>query len=125
MPLIFYTGCRRWNYSTDIIDLFEAPRELVEQVWLRRLKLIEAAQVDLEASKNHPFSATLSWVMAHIKVPNFIDQFEQQALRDPKVINTPRVKYYFNNIFFLESCHCEQSEAIQKEKYWIASLCSQ
>lgn len=79
-PIVYYSGRSKWNCSTDIKDLINAPRDLVEQVWMQPFRLEQAVDIQPQEIAKHPFSGTLSWVMANIKLRNFIQQLERALL---------------------------------------------
>ena len=99
-PIVFYTGRSKWNYSTDIKDLINAPKELVKQVWMQPFKLEQATDIQSSEMAAYPFSGTLSWIMANIKVRNFIRQLEQELLPYLQKIAQFHDIQFMNDIFW-------------------------
>ncbi|MFY7790431.1 MAG: Rpn family recombination-promoting nuclease/putative transposase [Polynucleobacter sp.] len=65
-PMVIYHGPRRYPYSTDIRDLIDAPRDLVERYCLTPFHLIDLGQISDEAIKSHAWSGVVEFALKHI-----------------------------------------------------------
>jgi recombination-promoting nuclease RpnB len=65
-PIVVYHGKRKYPFSTNIADLVDAPKELVEQYFLKPFQLIDLGQIDDEKLKQHAWSGVMEFVLKHI-----------------------------------------------------------
>lgn len=66
VPIVFYNGRRRWEYSRDIRDIVDAPRELVDRYFLQPFQLVDLTQMEDEELRKHAWSGLSELVMKHI-----------------------------------------------------------
>ncbi len=72
-PCIYYTGNRKYNYSTDLFDLFGRNKELVRNVLLRPYQLIDLSEIPDEKLKERFLRyGVVAQVMKHIHDNNFL-----------------------------------------------------
>lgn len=65
-PLVVYHGQRPYPFSTDINDLIDAPKELVDRYFLKPFQLLDLGQIDDEAMKQHAWSGIMEFALKHI-----------------------------------------------------------
>jgi len=65
-PTVVYHGKRKYPYSTDLADLVDAPKELVDRYFLKPFQLIDLGQIDDETLKQHAWSGVMEFVLKHI-----------------------------------------------------------
>ncbi len=65
-PTVIYHGKRKYPFSTNLADLVDAPKELVERYFLKPFQLIDLGQIDDETLKQHAWSGVMEFVLKHI-----------------------------------------------------------
>lgn len=74
VPFVVYHGKQEWNYSTDIADLVDAPKELIDQHFLKPFHLIDLTRIEDAALKQHIWSGvmelTLKYIFARDMLPH-------------------------------------------------------
>jgi predicted transposase/invertase (TIGR01784 family) len=65
-PMIFYTGYKPYNYSTDIFDLFGEHKNLALDIFLKPYPLINLLQIPEEQYKNFMLYGSLARITRHI-----------------------------------------------------------
>jgi recombination-promoting nuclease RpnB len=66
IPLIVYHGKTPWNYSTDINDLVDGPKHLVERYFLKPFTLIDLNKIEDELLRRHTWSSVMELTLKHI-----------------------------------------------------------
>jgi predicted transposase/invertase (TIGR01784 family) len=64
-PLVVYHG-RPYEFITDIRDLVDAPRELVDRYFLKPFQLLDLSKIDDEVLKQNVWSGIMTFVLKHI-----------------------------------------------------------
>jgi recombination-promoting nuclease RpnB len=65
-PIVIYHGERPYPYSTNINDLVDAPKELVERYFLKPFQLVDLGQIDDEELKQHAWAGVMEFALKHI-----------------------------------------------------------
>jgi predicted transposase/invertase (TIGR01784 family) len=65
-PTVIYHGKRKYPFSTNLADLVNAPKELVEKYFLKPFQLIDLGQIDDETLKQHAWSGVMEFALKHI-----------------------------------------------------------
>ena len=65
-PMVIYNAERPYPFSTDINDMVDAPKELVERYFLKPFKLIDLARIDDQELKNHAWAGAMEFALKHI-----------------------------------------------------------
>ena len=65
-PTVIYHGKRKYPYSTNLADLVDAPKELVDRYFLKPFQLIDLGQIDDEIIKKHAWSGVMEFALKHI-----------------------------------------------------------
>lgn len=65
-PMVIYHGKRQYPYTTNINDLVDAPRELVDRYFLKPFQLIDLGKIDDESIKQHAWSGVMEFALKHI-----------------------------------------------------------
>lgn len=65
-PTVIYHGKRKYPFSTNLADLVDAPKELVERYFLKPFQLIDLGQIDDETLKQHAWSGVMEFCLKHI-----------------------------------------------------------
>lgn len=79
-PMIFYNGKKKYNYSTDIFDLFDEDRDLAQSILLKPYQLIDTNKLSDEELKRFLYSGMLARLMKHIFEEDFLPIFENVAI---------------------------------------------
>jgi predicted transposase/invertase (TIGR01784 family) len=66
LPLVIYHGAPVWRYSTDINDLVDAPRSLVDAYFLKPFILVDLNQIEDNDLKKHVWSGSMLLTLKHI-----------------------------------------------------------
>lgn len=65
-PLVVYHGKRRYPFSTDLRDLVDAPKELVDRFFLKPFQLIDLGSIEDEVLKKHAWSGVMEFALKYI-----------------------------------------------------------
>lgn len=77
-PCIYYTGARKYNYSTNLFDLFGKHKELVRNILLKPYQLIDLTTIpDADLKKGLLRYSILAQLMKHIRNSNFVLVFKE------------------------------------------------
>lgn len=66
LPMVVYHGKDAWNYSTNINDLVDAPRNLVDAYFLKPFNLIDLSQIEDKVLKQNIWSGVMELTLKHI-----------------------------------------------------------
>lgn len=75
LPLVVYHGKGHWLHSTDINDLVEAPKVLVEAYFLKPFVLIDLNTIEDAILKQHAWAGVLELTLKHIFSKNMQHHF--------------------------------------------------
>lgn len=84
-PCIFYTGNRKYNYSTDIFDLFGGNKELARSILLQPYQLIDLSKISDEKLKEFLRYGVMARTMKHIYEKDFL-VFLRDMIGDLKAV---------------------------------------
>ena len=84
-PCIFYTGNRKYNYSTDIFDLFGGNKELARSILLQPYQLIDLTKISDEKLKEFLRYGVMARTMKHIYEKDFL-VFLRDMIGDLKAV---------------------------------------
>ena len=65
-PIVVYHGKRPYPFSTNVHDLIDAPKELIEQYFLQPFQLIDLGQIEDDALKQHTWAGIMEFALKHI-----------------------------------------------------------
>ena len=65
-PIVIYHAERPYPYSTDIKDIVDAPKELVERYFLKPFQLIDLGRVEDEQLKQQSWAGVMEFALKHI-----------------------------------------------------------
>lgn len=65
-PTVVYNGKRKYPFSTNLADLVDAPKELVDHYFLKPFQLIDLGQIDDETLKKHAWAGIMEFALKHI-----------------------------------------------------------
>lgn len=65
-PMVIYHAKTPYRYSTNINDLVDAPKEFVDQYFLKPFQLIDLGEIEDEELKKHAWSGVLEFALKHI-----------------------------------------------------------
>lgn len=66
LPMVVYHGKQPWHYSTNINDLVDAPKELVESYFLKPFTLIDLTKIEDEILKQKAWVGVMELTLKHI-----------------------------------------------------------
>ena len=65
-PMVIYHAERPYPYSTDIRDIVDAPKELVERYFLKPFQLIDLGRIEDEQLKQQSWAGVMEFALKHI-----------------------------------------------------------
>jgi predicted transposase/invertase (TIGR01784 family) len=65
-PLVIYHGKQPYPFSTDINDLVDAPKQLVEKYFLKPFQLLDLGRIDDESIRQNAWSGIMEFALKHI-----------------------------------------------------------
>lgn len=65
-PMVIYHAERPYPFSTDIKDMVNAPKELVDHYFLKPFHLIDLARIDDAELKKHAWAGAMEFALKHI-----------------------------------------------------------
>jgi predicted transposase/invertase (TIGR01784 family) len=71
-PLVVYHGKLPFRHSNNINDLVDAPRELVDNYFLKPFQLLDLGKIDDEVMKKNAWSGIMEFVLKHIYAPDML-----------------------------------------------------
>ena len=78
-PVVVYHGKRRYPFSTDLKDLIDAPKELVDRYFLKPFHLIDLGEIDDETLKKHAWSGVMEFALKHIFSRDILPWFKKMT----------------------------------------------
>jgi predicted transposase/invertase (TIGR01784 family) len=66
LPLVVYHGKQPWHYSTNINDLVDAPKQLVEAYFLKPFTLIDLNKIEDDVLKQSTWAGVMELTLKHI-----------------------------------------------------------
>jgi predicted transposase/invertase (TIGR01784 family) len=75
-PLIFYSGKRPYNHSTNIFDLFGNQKQLAEDILYKPYQLLDLKQIPDDKLKAQLWFGVLGRIMKHIYSKNVLPYFQ-------------------------------------------------
>lgn len=100
-PMIFYSGAKPYNYSTDLLDLFER-RELAAEILWRPYKLIDLSKVTAEQIDQLLWYGALAEVMKYVHKyrKNMLPLLKQMMGKLQKIENFGDLSYIYTTITY-------------------------
>lgn len=65
-PMVIYHAGQPYPFSTDIKDMVNAPKELVDRYFLQPFHLIDLARINDEELKKHAWAGAMEFALKHI-----------------------------------------------------------
>jgi predicted transposase/invertase (TIGR01784 family) len=72
-PIIFYTGKRKYSYSTGFFDLFGDEKESTLKIWSNGFQLVDINAIDDESLLEHPIAGAFEYAMKYDGAKNFLE----------------------------------------------------
>jgi predicted transposase/invertase (TIGR01784 family) len=66
LPMVVYHGNQQWKYSTDINDLIDAPKDLIDSYFLKPFTLLDLNKIDDETIKQNIWAGVMELTLKHI-----------------------------------------------------------
>jgi recombination-promoting nuclease RpnB len=77
LPIVVYHGRQAWNYSNDIHDLVDAPKELIDQYFLKPFTLLDLNKIEDEDLKQYIWSGVMELTLKHIFARDMLPHFKE------------------------------------------------
>ncbi|KTD32715.1 hypothetical protein Lnau_2363 [Legionella nautarum] len=78
-PLVIYHGKRKYPFSTNLSDLIDAPKELVDSYFLKPFQLMDLGQIDDKVLKQHAWSGVMEFALKHIFARDILPYLKEIA----------------------------------------------
>jgi predicted transposase/invertase (TIGR01784 family) len=78
-PMVIYHGDSRYPYSTDVRDIVDAPRDLVDQFFLKPFHLIDLGQIEDSQLKQHAWAGVMEFALKHIFARDIMPYLREMA----------------------------------------------
>jgi hypothetical protein len=79
-PLVFYTGPRKYDASTDFFDLFVESKTLAQEIFLKPFQLIDVNQALDDKSKTQLWSSVMELCLKHTYERDILPIFHQNMI---------------------------------------------
>jgi len=100
-PLIFYSGKRTYNHSTNIFDLFGKQKKLAEDIFYKPYQLIDLQEIPDNKLKEQLWFGILARIMKHIYSKNILP-YLKAIMPELKIIeNYGNKNYTYSVISYL------------------------
>jgi predicted transposase/invertase (TIGR01784 family) len=116
-PVIFYTGNRSYNYSTDLFDLFGARKELAKDILWQPYQLIDLSKTPDEKLKEFLRYGIIAKTMKYIHQKDFIPML-REIVKDLRTIENFVDMHYIYTIlsYIIEAGELDKQEFITTVK---------
>ena len=113
-PVIFYTGNRSYNYSTDLFDLFGDKKELAKDILWRPCRLIDLSKIPDKTLKEFLRYGIIARTMKHIYEKDFLPVLKE-IVCDLKNIGGQDDIAYIHTVlsYIIEAGELDKQEFIQ------------
>ncbi len=78
-PMVIYHGENLYPYSTDIRDIVDAPRELIEKYFLKPFQLIDLGKIEDKELKQHAWVGVIAFALKHIFARDIMPHLQDMA----------------------------------------------
>jgi predicted transposase/invertase (TIGR01784 family) len=113
-PLVFYSGWRPYNYSTDLFDLFEENKGLAMDTLYKPFKLLDLSKISDEELRNYIDRGVILRVMKHVYEKNFLPTL-RAIVKDLKQSEKNNLQDYIYNVL---SYIVEAAEIPDKQEFF-------
>jgi len=93
LPLVLYNGKKKYNYSTDIVDLINAPKEVIEKYLFKSFTLIDLNVVSDESMREELWSGILEYFLKHSRDKDILEQIRVIAADLNIALSTPKCNF--------------------------------
>ena len=116
-PVVFYTGNKSYNYSTDLFDLFGDKKELAKDILWQPYRLIDLSKIPDEKLKGFLRYGVIARTMKHIYEKDFLPTLKD-LINDLKDIETQGEMNYIYTVlsYIIEAGELNKQEFIQTVK---------
>lgn len=92
-PLVVYHGKQVWKYSTDIRDLIDAPKKLIDEYFLHPFSLIDLNSIEDKILKDHAIAGIMELTLKHIFAKN-MQPYAEEIIHLLKYWAVPEKNYF-------------------------------
>lgn len=85
-PMVVYHGKQEYNYSNNIDDLVDAPKELVQEYFLKPFQLVDLRKIDDLSLQQQTWSGVMAFALKHIFARNILPHLEDMIELLQKVV---------------------------------------
>jgi predicted transposase/invertase (TIGR01784 family) len=111
VPMVFYTGDKPYNASTDVRDLIQASPKLIDEILFQPFKLIDVNAIPDEELRAHLWAGVMAFIMKHIRARDallFLKQVIKQLRQLEVVGGTNHVVRLLN--YFLAASEIQEPQ---------------
>jgi predicted transposase/invertase (TIGR01784 family) len=116
-PIIFYTGDRNYNHSTDLFDLFGDKKELAKDILWQPYKLIDLSKIPDKHLKQYLRYGVIARTMKHIYERDFLPVLKE-LIEDLRTIEgLGDIDYIYKLLsYIIEAGELDKQEFIETVK---------
>jgi len=116
-PVIFYTGNKSYNYSTNLFDLFGDKKELAKDILWQPYRLIDLSKIPDKKLKEFLRYGVIARTMKHIYEKDFLPALKD-LINDLKDIETQGEMNYIYTIlsYIIEAGELDKQEFVKTVK---------
>jgi predicted transposase/invertase (TIGR01784 family) len=113
-PVIFYTGNKSYNYSTNLFDLFGDKKELAKDILWQPYRLIDLSKIPDEKLKEFLRYGVIARTMKHIYTKDFLPVLKD-LINDLKNIETQGEMNYIYTVlsYIIEAGELDKQEFVK------------
>lgn len=119
IPMVFYHGKHPYTASTDILDLIDAPKELIDEFLFKPFHLIDMHKIEDETLREQHWAGVMSFVMKHIFERDFmpyVDTFLNMTFKMLLREKASAFNFYDTLLFYvLETGEIRQPDEFNKK----------
>jgi predicted transposase/invertase (TIGR01784 family) len=99
-PMIFYTGQKKYGYSTDLFDLFD-DKKLAKDIFLNPFQLVDLSKYPDEEFQAFLWYGVLARVMKHIAEKDFLPTFKNVVIDLKQLENKGELRYIYTVLTYV------------------------
>jgi predicted transposase/invertase (TIGR01784 family) len=113
-PVIFYTGNRSYNYSTDLFDLFGDKKELAKDILWQPCRLIDLSKIPDKKLKEFLRYGIIARTMKHIYEKDFLPVLKEIVCDLKNIGGQDEITYIHTVLsYIIEAGELDKQEFIQ------------
>ncbi|MFA6409729.1 MAG: Rpn family recombination-promoting nuclease/putative transposase [Gammaproteobacteria bacterium] len=100
-PMIFYTGWKPHNYSTDFFDLFGENKELAREIFTKPYRLIDLSRIPDTRLQETLRYGVLARTMKHIWEKDFLPTLKKLVVNLREIEKSGELSYIYSTLSYI------------------------